>query len=202
MADFQRIIAKHRGISLRTVRRLCEQHKLPGVYRTRSGRYRLIGPCLKQLRRADESFRNASPALRKIYGTPLRQQTRWLKQLNNVLSVSSVLNGGPALRPPRDDMPIKQLLHPRAIEALEHPAGMLMIHAEKLRSEQTEPRSQSLARSLQISVPTLYRRYELKDIQRACVRDHIETRRSRGRQVKAINFDEEFADELADCRRW
>jgi hypothetical protein len=168
MADFQRMMARHSGQSLRTIRRRCEQDKLPGVYRTRSGRYRLIGPCLEQLRQADKAFRNASPALRKIYRTPLKQQIRWLKQLNEVLRVSSALNGGPALyRAPRH-VPIKQLLHPRTIEVAEHPRGPLMIHAEKLRSQQIEIRPLTLARSLQISLATLYRRYKSKEIKQAC----------------------------------
>jgi hypothetical protein len=168
MADFQRMIARHHDVSLRTVRRWCETGKLPGVYRTKGGTWRLIGTCLKQLRQADESFRAASPELRRIYKATLEQQKQWLKELVGVLHVSSALNGGTsALRPQRGDVPIKQLLHPRAIEAVEHPVGLLMIHAETLRGQQIDVRPQSLAKSMQISVATLYRQYEAKEIKRA-----------------------------------
>jgi hypothetical protein len=133
----------------------------------------LIGPCLKQLRRAEESFRKASPELRKIYKAPLKLQRRWLRELTEVFNASSVLNEGPALRPLRDDVPIRQLLHPRAIEAVERPTSLLMIHAEILHSEQISLTPKALARSLQISVATLYRRYSSQAIRRACKCDTL-----------------------------
>jgi hypothetical protein len=144
----------------------------------------------------------ASPEERKIYKATLKQQRRWLKELVNVLHASSALNGGHALRPQRDDLPIKQLLHPRAIEAVEQRHGMLMIYRQELLSRGTKVTPENLAASLQIAVSTLYDRYRKDRIRRACGREYVETRGSRRRKVNTINFDEEFADKLADCRRW
>lgn len=168
MSDFINMISRGKGVSPRTVRRWCATGKLPGVYRTKGGHYRLIGPCLKQLRHADKRFRQASPEEKKIFLATLKQQIRWLKELVEVLDVSFVLNNyTSALRPQRDDVPIRQLLHPRTIEVVEHRIGALMIHAEKLRSEQIEITPKNLAASLQISVATLYGRYKAKAIRRA-----------------------------------
>jgi len=169
LAEFQRVIGRHARVSQRTVRRWCETGKLPGVYQTKGGHWRLIGPCLKQLRQADESFRKASPKLRRIYKASFEQQRRWLRELAEVLQVSSVLGHAQEFRP---DVPIRQCLHPRAIEAVEHPTGLLMIHAEKLHSEQTPITPKALARSLQISVATLYRRYnKTEGVKRVCKHD-------------------------------
>jgi hypothetical protein len=104
--------------------------------------------------------------MKRIYRTSFEQQRRWLKELIGVLDASSLL--GRDIRAQESfDVPIKQLLHPRAIEAVEHPIGLLMIHAEKLHSEQIPVTSKALAYSLQISVATLYRRYKAKGVKRA-----------------------------------
>jgi hypothetical protein len=64
--------------------------------------------------------------------------------------------------------PVSEFIHPRAVEAVDHPIGLLMIHAEKLLAEQIQITPKALARSLEISVATLYRRYKARDVRRAC----------------------------------
>jgi hypothetical protein len=164
MTDFQRVIASHHGVSLRTVRRWCETGRLPGVFRTKGGHYRLAGPYLKQLRRAEE-FQETFPVdLRRV---PLKTQARWLKELVKVTQVSITL-GQPLNAQEHPNVPIKQLLHPRAIEVAENKAGILLVYAERLRGEQIKVTPKTLALSLQISVATLYNQYKAKNVKRAC----------------------------------
>jgi hypothetical protein len=169
MSDFTYAISRHRGVSQRTVRRWCAEGKLKGVYRTKGGHWRLVGPRLKQLRQADEHFRTASPEEKKIYKASLDQNIKWLKELNAVLQTSLALNNGTsALRQERNDVPIRELLHPRAIETVEHPCGLLMIHAERLLANHTAITPRSLAASLGCAVSTLYERYKQPAVKRAC----------------------------------
>ena len=77
-------------------------------------------------------------------------------------------NGTSALRPQRDDVPIRQLLHPRAIAAVEQPHGLLVIHAGRLLVDQIEITPRTLAASLGIVVSTLYDRYGRDAIKKAC----------------------------------
>jgi hypothetical protein len=174
MTDFTHMIARHHGVSLRTVRRWCEQGKLPGAYRTRGGHWRLIGPYLKQLRRADKT---ATPEILRINRASPKQRIRWLKELVDVMRASFVLNGGsPALRPGCDDLPIRERLHPRAIEAVEHPRSRshLMIHREELLIRGIKVTRRNLAASLEISPQTFRERYKEEDIISACslAKDH------------------------------
>jgi len=169
MSDFTYVIGLHHGVTPRTVRRWCSQGKLPGVYRTKGGHYRMAGPYLEQLRRADRSFRTASPELRRIYQATPEQRTKWLKELVNVLLASSILNNGVgALRSQRADVPIRKLLHPHAIKAVEKHNGLLMIHAEMLFAAPIKITSGTLADSLGVPRSTLYSRYGKAAIRKAC----------------------------------
>jgi hypothetical protein len=64
--------------------------------------------------------------------------------------------------------PILDMIHPRAYEAIRRPNGVLLVKAAKLRLNQREVTSASLARELKISVSTLYHRYGPKAVSQAC----------------------------------
>ena len=59
MADFQRSIADQMGVSLRTVRRWCERGRLPGVYRTKGGHWRIRRPAKARVARLSHRMAKA-----------------------------------------------------------------------------------------------------------------------------------------------
>jgi hypothetical protein len=66
------------------------------------------------------------------------------------------------------ETPIRDMIHPRAYEAVETPERILKVKAEKLRLNMPSVTRAALAHELKISRATLYRQYELDDIRRGC----------------------------------
>lgn len=69
--------------------------------------------------------------------------------------------------------PLLDQIHPRAYEALARPGGKLILKSQKLRLNGCNVTPAALARELCISVATLYRRYGLSLIRKACARQAV-----------------------------
>jgi hypothetical protein len=167
---------RHTGKSKRTIERRLAAGKIRGAYRTKGGHWRLCNTRQPWLRFLEKN----SDLIKQLGDFPQHGHAR----LHKVMQASMALRGisqadcderYESLRKRKPEIaellwnrPLREFIHPRAIEVLNHPEGLLMIHAERLLADQVEITPQTLAASLGIVVSTLYDRYGQKAIKKAC----------------------------------
>jgi len=176
MSDFTYVLGRHTGRSQRTIRRWLAAGRYPGAYRTKGGHWRLCNTYQAWLR-----FLERNSELVKQCAKHAQHGQRRLKQ---VMQASMALRGltesdlddsyeslkqrKPHLAELWYDRPVRDFIHPRAVEALKRPNGLLLIHAERLLADHAPITPRSLAASLGCVVSTLYDRYEKQAIRQAC----------------------------------
>jgi excisionase family DNA binding protein len=182
MADLPSELSSVLGVPERTFRRWCETGKMPGAYQTRGGHWRVRRPSPAMLRKVSGTGFWASERGRLVKAldlyfsiprSPMRDKT--IRAVlddsfaEKILAADEIVSGFRAVAA-RDELDLDSYeMNLQRCKDLLKPDRRLKLSARKLFHEtgvQVTPRM--LARELNISVRTLYRRFDRDTVREAC----------------------------------